>query len=259
MMATAVGMGSAVLPPVSFGSSGPLIGGTSAEVSQNNATLEARIRPSGLETTYELWLEYPVCSSGNTCEAATRERVGEGFIPAGVLEEVVSAELTSLNWSYFFNFVVIASNSDGTIQSYPLTFTTGSPLPPGNPEGSGTGTPVERSSETWFTESAEPEAHEAPRFEEEREAKTKEDERPATEVGEETPSSCVVPRLKGDSVRAARRALAKDHCILGKVSEPRTHRGALVVMTQSTKAGLKLANGAAVAVKLGPPGQIRKR
>jgi hypothetical protein len=88
--------------------------------------VQAPIRPDGLETTYELWLEYPACQSGDSCEPTTSERVGE------------------------------------------------------------------------------------------------------------------------------RRALAKDHCDLGKVSRPHSHRGVLVVVTQSAKAGRKLAHDAAVAVKLGP-------
>jgi hypothetical protein len=270
--ALAVAMGCAILPAVSFASSAPLIGSTSAEVSQNDATLQAPIRPDGLETTYELWLEYPACQSGDTCEPTTSERVGEGSILAGRLEQVVTAELTSLKWNYSYNFVVIASNSDGTRLSYPLTFTMGSPPPPGDPNGSGVGEPVQGKLEPWVLEGAEREAREAPRLEEEREAKKREEEerpikeaaaraakeREIREAGERAGreaaerSGCVVPRLKGDSLDAARRALAKDHCDLGKVSKPRSHRGVLVVMTQSAKAGHKLAHDATVAVKLGP-------
>lgn len=126
---------------------------------------------------------------------------------------------------------------------------------------------------------------EAPRHEEEREAEKKaEEERPAKEAAERATREreareageragreavereraeaersaaksvqCVVPRLKGDSLNGARRALSRAHCSLGKVSTPRKHHGALVVTTQSVQAGRKLANKAAVAVKLGPP------
>ncbi len=278
-----VAMCCAILPAVSVASSAPLIGSTSAEVSQNDATLQAPISPDGLETTYELWLEYPACQSGDTCSPTSRERVGEGSIPANRLEQVVSAGLTSLKWEYSYNFVVIASNSDGTRQSYPLTFTTGSSPPPGLPNGSG-GQPAKFEDAPWNLGGAERVASEAPRLEEEREAKKKEgEERPAKEAaahaakereireaGERTGreaaeralketaiSGCVVPRLKGDSLTATRHVLAKDHCRLGKVSKPHKYRGALVVMKQSAKAGTKLTNGAVVAVKLGPASKKR--
>ncbi|HEX5851627.1 MAG TPA: hypothetical protein VFY36_00915 [Solirubrobacteraceae bacterium] len=252
-----VAMGYVILPAVSFASSAPLIGSLSAGVSQNIATLEAPIRPYGLETMYELWLEYPACQPGGTCEPMTSERVGEGAIPASRLEEVVSVELTFLKWDYFYSFVVIASNPAGTSRSYPLTFTTGSPPPPGAPGGSGVGAPYEGKQESWVIEGAERAAKEAPRIEEEeREAKKREEERPAKEAaaraakereireageraGREAAErefkkiACVVPRLKGDSLTAARRALAKGHCGLGKVSKPHKHRGALVVMAQT--------------------------
>ena len=65
--------------------------------------------------------------------------------------------------------------------------------------------------------------------------------------------TCTVPSLRGDSLSAARHALAKAHCRLGKVFEPRKHRrAALVVSTQSIRVGHKLDKGAAVAVKLAP-------
>jgi hypothetical protein len=118
---------------------------------------------------------------------------------------------------------------------------------------------------------------EAPRHEEEREAeKREEEERPAKEEAERAAKErevreageragreaaereraevqCVVPRLRGDSLNGARRALGKAHCRLGKASAPRKHHGALVVTAQSVRAGRKLAKGAAVAVKLGSP------
>jgi hypothetical protein len=83
----------------------------------------------------------------------------------------------------------------------------------------------------------------------EREAKKREEEN----IPSSRPVQCVVPRLKGESLNAARRALGKAHCSLGKVSAPRKHHGALVVTKQSVQAGRKRAKGAAVAVKLGSP------
>jgi hypothetical protein len=65
-------------------------------------------------------------------------------------------------------------------------------------------------------------------------------------------SACIVPSLKGDSLAAALRALLKAHCDLGTVSRPHKHHRALIVNAQSVRAGRELAQGTAVAVKLGP-------
>ena len=61
---------------------------------------------------------------------------------------------------------------------------------------------------------------------------------------------CVVPHLKGRSLDQARHALARSHCILGKVSHFSTHRG-LVVVAQTIPAERKMPAGAAVGVRLG--------
>lgn len=124
---------------------------------------------------------------------------------------------------------------------------------------------------------------EAPRLEEEREAKKKEEEevpakeaaarsameREVREAGERAgreaaereraaaerdstgAGQCIVPQLKGDSVAVAQDALHKGHCELGRVSQPARRRGPLVVITQSARAGSKLTGGTAIAVKLG--------
>jgi beta-lactam-binding protein with PASTA domain len=66
----------------------------------------------------------------------------------------------------------------------------------------------------------------------------------------------VVPKLKGLTLPAARRKLAKAHCKLGKVKRPKARKGSqrrkLVVKRQSSKAGATLAANAAVKVTLGP-------
>jgi hypothetical protein len=139
-------------------------------------------------------------------------------------------------------------------------------------------------SETWNNEGAQRAAEEAPRLEAEREAKAREEaERPAKEAAEKAAHEreireagertgreaaeraareaaeraasvhgerCVVPRLHGDSPAAARRALQRGHCNLGRVSAPRSHRGALIVAGQSVRAGRTLADGSKVAIVL---------
>jgi hypothetical protein len=271
----------AVLPAVSLAASKPSIGAPSAEVGGNEATLKAPIRPGGLETNYEVWLQ---CAS-QSCTSTESHRVADGSIDSG-LEHEVNVPLTSLEWNTSYTFEVIASNKDGTVSSYPQTFTTGSPPPAGCPDGCSENKPYESKLEPWVLEGAEREAKEAPRLEEEREAKAKEEaERPAKEAAaraaherevreageragreaaererlakeqiakQAAAAMCHVPSLKGDSLAAARRALSKAHCKLGKVSKSRGHHKTLVVSSQSAKSGKTLADGAAVAVKLGP-------
>jgi hypothetical protein len=60
---------------------------------------------------------------------------------------------------------------------------------------------------------------------------------------------CVVPNLKGKKLKAARKALAKSHCKLGKV---KGKRGKSVrVKSQHPKSGAALTAGSKVTVKLG--------
>lgn len=75
----------------------------------------------------------------------------------------------------------------------------------------------------------------------------------AEEEGESKPTSpahpCVVPRLHGDSLSRARRALRRAHCRLGHVSRHRRRRrGVLVVVGQDRRAGKRLAHRARVGV-----------
>jgi hypothetical protein len=266
----------AVLPAVSLAASKPSIGAPSAEVGGNEATLKAPIRPGGLETQYEVWLQ---CTS-QSCTSTESHRVADGSINSG-LEHEVNVPLTSLEWDTSYTFQVTASNKDGTATSYPQTFTTGSPPPAGCPDGCSDNKPYESKLEPWVLEGAEREAREAPRLGAEEEAKAKEEaerpgkeaaaraakEREIREAGERagreaaerellakqaSTTMCVVPSLEGDSLTAARRALGMVHCKLGKVSKPHGHHKTLVVAGQSAKSGKTLADGAAVAVKLGP-------
>jgi hypothetical protein len=180
----AVALCSLAIPSTSFAASAPTIGSTSAEVSQNEATLKAPIRPYGLETTYEIWLQ---CTS-QSCTSTEGQRVADGSIEAGRLEQEVSVALTSLEWDSSYRFEVVASNKDGTARSYPQAFTTGSPPPIGCPDGCSENKPAEFKVEPWNEEGAAREANEAPRIGAEEEAKAKEEaERPAKEPPREPP------------------------------------------------------------------------
>ncbi len=275
------------LPAVSLAASEPSIGAPSAEVGGNEATLKAPIRPEGLETRYEVWLQ---CTSAS-CASSEGHRVADGSIEAARLEEEIDVPLMSLEWNASYSFEVIATNKDGTVSSDPQTFATGTPPPAGCPDGCGS-KPAEFKAESWNNEGASREGNEAPRLEEEREAKAKEEaERPAKEASaraaherevreageragreaaererlakensarQAAAAMCRVPSLEGDSLAVARRALGKAHCRLGKVSKPRGHHHQRLVVTgQSAKSGRTLTGGATVAVKLGPAGKTR--
>lgn len=124
----------------------------------------------------------------------------------------------------------------------------------------------------WNLEAAEREGREAPRLEAERQAAAElpakeaaeraareqaireAGERAGRETAERAASArspkCVVPRLAGDSLNEARHALARAHCRMGRLTEPRGYSGPLVVVRQSARSDAKLAAGSRVALTL---------
>ena len=73
---------------------------------------------------------------------------------------------------------------------------------------------------------------------------------------------CVVPRLRGLTLKRAKRRLRRARCRLGKVRRPksrRLRRRKLVVKKQSPRPGARRANGARVKVTLGPKRRPRRR
>ncbi len=271
----------AVLPAESLASSAPSIASVSTSGSEDTATLEASIRPEGLETKYEFWLQYPACPSTTNggCESIVTEQVGQGYIPAGHLEEAVSANLISLRSNDTYTFWVSATNSDGTKDSYPLQFTTTSPQA-GYPVSIGGGKKAEFEAESWNGEGGKRAEEEASRLAAEEQAKKKEEEeRPAKEAAERAAKEraireageragreaarrelltksasvtvCLVPSLKGDSLAVAHTALRKAHCKLGKVTRPHRHQAPLIVTSQSHPKGADLPGDTAIAIQLG--------
>jgi PASTA domain len=65
-----------------------------------------------------------------------------------------------------------------------------------------------------------------------------------------TATTCVVPRLVGKSLRAARRALARRHCRMGRVRSVRSRRVG-VVLAQKPRAGMRLPRGSRVNLVVG--------
>lgn len=69
-----------------------------------------------------------------------------------------------------------------------------------------------------------------------------------------SPQHCIVPRLKGKSLKQAKKALANAHCAVGKVAKPKQRKHhklpPLVVKSSSPKAGTTRDAGAKVALTL---------
>jgi beta-lactam-binding protein with PASTA domain len=66
------------------------------------------------------------------------------------------------------------------------------------------------------------------------------------------PTQCIVPRLKGKKLGAAKIVIRKAHCSVGKVKKvksTRKHRNR--VLSQHPKPGTHLRNGAKIALTVG--------
>jgi hypothetical protein len=70
------------------------------------------------------------------------------------------------------------------------------------------------------------------------------------------PIECVVPKLKGKSLEAAKSALKKAHCKTGAVTKPKAKKGKklgpLVVKSSKPNEGATLPENSKVDLKLGP-------
>jgi hypothetical protein len=117
----AVAVSGAVLPAAALAATQPAIASLSAsEVTQNNATLEAQIKPDGLETTYELVMEDPC---GSPMECIRVPQLLTGSIPAGATGESLSINLQSsgkhlnIEPETTYGYWVVAKNSAGTVES----------------------------------------------------------------------------------------------------------------------------------------------
>ncbi len=231
-------------------------------VTETSATLQAEVNPEGSETTWETYLE---CQSSSPKESSPCEPVGggsqrhEGRIAASSGLEVVHAELAGLRPEYVYRYAVLATNSlgkEGWVQLEFATCSTHGVCPVGGFPGL----------PWWGVEDSIRSGEEAPEREAALEAKKKHEEevaaheravreegeragRQAAEQEHRARTGCVVPRLDGDSLLRARKALRAAHCKLGRVTRPST-RGALVVARQGVRPGRRLAKGSAVPVKL---------
>jgi hypothetical protein len=247
---------------------------TATKVYEHEGTIEAQIDPQGSETTYEIWLE---CRGPHEPIWPCVQRV-EGHLAAGFEAETVSLHLTGLQEGTYYVFGVVAVNSAGQTKERGVSILQDPVIPPGAcPDGCSTSEPyrpeppsqaslesAQREAEriTARTDAErqqqaraheEQKAREAARLAvEEAELKRAEEQEAARDAVLHVLPACVVPSLKGDTLSAARRALGRAHCGLGKVTGPRAHHGALVVIAQSAEHGKKLPGGAHIAVTIGP-------
>ena len=256
----------------------PLISEGSASELDGEITIEAQINPEGLATTYEILLE---CSDQPHCQTT------QGTLPAVEESRAVQLVLTDLQPGETYIFTVTARNADGqTSGSWRFkapqpaeTLPVEEPIPPGAaPEGAKVTEHYAPPELPWANQSGKEGAErtvaeqrakeheeqqakeaaaqraaeaEALKRHQEEQAEQAFREREEREDKEAEHPACLVPALKGDTLTAARHALAKAHCRLGAVHQPTHHHGTLRVSAQSAPAGEQLAGGARVKLWLG--------
>jgi hypothetical protein len=105
-------------------------GGTASKITSNDATLEAKIDPEGLATTYEVYLEAPSCQNyeREACEASGGIPIAKGSVPADSAGQTVSVDVAGtghiLTPDTIEGYRVVASNSAGTRYGGEKTFVT---------------------------------------------------------------------------------------------------------------------------------------
>lgn len=251
-----------------------------SHVSTTGATIEVPINPEGGETSYEIELE---CQNADAysggCEPLTvGTQPQQGVLSPGFERQTATDVVTGLEPGYLYKYRVIATNSAGKAGYVGDGFLTCSS------EGSCPTQPFLSGESLAGYELLGRDGREAPLREAEREAKQREEEeRPAKEAAEHAAAErgireageragkeageragkeaaeraaladsprCIVPRLEGYSLNQARGVLESAHCRLGRLTEPRGRRRALVVVKQGVRSGSKLAVGSRVNLTL---------
>jgi hypothetical protein len=108
-------------------------GESASNITPTDATLEAKINPEGLETTYEVWVGALPCVVEEGPEACEEDKVA-GTIPAGFSAQQVSVDVAKASHqlkpdsAYLYSFR--ATNMDGTTYASNKEFKTGAASPP---------------------------------------------------------------------------------------------------------------------------------
>jgi hypothetical protein len=219
------------------------------------ASFEAAINPEGTETAYEFVIIGRQVHGSEPPERLSGPVQG-GRIAAGTSAVAVSTLFSGLQPGYIYWLEVAATNLAGKTRSTPEDFFYDDPSAEGeqipNPwpyrtEESGCANESGNlAAENTVKEQRAKEAAEA-KTAEEAARKLREQERRRVNAR----PICVVPGLKGDTLRVARRRIAAAHCRLGAVMGPRDH-GRLVVARQTPRRGSRLKDGARIALTLRP-------
>ena len=248
------------------------------EITPAGAMFEAQINPQNSATTYEFVIVQQLRNPENPAEDGEPPpeglRAAGGPIPAGAGNVTVSGLVTGLQPGYTYWYEVVASNLAGETRSEDdksFGYYYGGGYPYGLPGVQYRGmppSPCELELVKQYAEriaaAAEAERHQQAREHEELLAneaavryaseaaalKNREEEEAHAEAASHIPS-CIVPALKGDTLRTARRAIGKSHCRLGEVREPHRARGLLMVAGQSHRHGERLAGGTVIDVTMG--------
>ena len=250
---------------------------TLKELTMAGVSLEAQINPQGNETNYKFAIVWRAAEPTERGEQLPDgPLVQEGHIGASSSPVTVSAFLSGLQPDYLYWYEVVASNLGGTTRSTANGFlyfhSSSAPNgaiagpPYAGPEVERTGclneygdlAAAETVREQREIEAKEATAKEAVAKEaaakeaEEAALKRRAEEHPAVIL----PANCIVPSVKADTLSAARHAITRAHCRLGRLRRPSHYDGALIVTEQTPHRGSTLRNGAPVTLVLGP---IRKR
>jgi hypothetical protein len=239
------------LPAASPAASAPHVGPLAVkEVPSDGSSAQAVIEPDGLRTEYAVWLEGaregPFCESGVPC--APLQLVGSGYVDASVTNETVRGELMGLQSDRFYTWRMTARNADGNAETSSI-FETGLSAPVQDmntyqrPDTEGGA-----QAEGGLLQQRERNQASAQAAREAGERETLARERAVMSL---PASRCVVPRLRGDSLRTARRALSRAHCKLGRVEKPRKGRGHVRVVRQGAPPGAQLHDNAVISIVLG--------
>jgi streptogramin lyase len=209
-----------------------------------------------------LWFTEPLTSKiGRITPSGT---ISEFAIPSGAIPDGITAGPDGNLWFTEANATIGRITPSGTITEFPIAF----------PESSLAGITAGPDGNLWFTEGATisnkigritpsgkisvfpiPTAESVPGgitagpggtlwFTEQK----------SNKIGRIEPrllrTMCVVPKLRGTTLTQAKGLLRREHCKLGKVTEPAKHKQ-LVVVSQKPAAEKVLPSGAKVSLQLG--------
>jgi hypothetical protein len=235
------------------------------------ASFEAEINPEGTDTSYEFVILGRQVHFSGAPERLPGPVQGDR-LAAGTSAVAVNAVLPGLQSGYIYWLEVVATNLAGKTRSTPGAFFYDDPSAEHEPTSdrwpyrtdesgcaieSGNLAAVETVREQREKEAAEAKAAEAKAAEAKAAAakaaaeavqkrQPEEQERPLSRAQ----LDCVVPGLKGDTLRLARRRMAAAHCSLGVVKLPRVRHGVLVVAQQTPSRGKRLEDGARITLTL---------